>query len=298
MEFKKTIVILGNGFDLDLGLKTSYGSFYNATLKDYDGLNNNMYINRMMTEGCWYDIEGFIRNEIIEWDKRGRNPNEKEHLHHFWLISQSFLYGYFQKQEEVFPVQIKKDSCAYSFLMKLRKEALVFSFNYTDPYKYVSESITSKHECAAIKHIHGDLSDGYNGKSSLLLGVDTSVSLLVQNDNYIKIMIKRLHDDYKNTNLINELNQADRVIFFGHSFGVTDSDYFMTFFRRMVDNTLNVNDIIVVTKDITSELSIKENIKSWEWGIDKSKIPFHRIDFVHTSDGIDNFNFQSLLQSL
>ena len=54
----KTLVILGNGFDLDLGWKTSYSDFYKEKQHKFESLKGMSYVHEMITEGHWYNLEG------------------------------------------------------------------------------------------------------------------------------------------------------------------------------------------------------------------------------------------------
>lgn len=48
MAQKKVLVIFGNGFDLDLGWKTSFKDFYEAMRKNFEFYNGNPYIKNMI----------------------------------------------------------------------------------------------------------------------------------------------------------------------------------------------------------------------------------------------------------
>ena len=62
---EKGVLILGNGFDLDLGLKTSYSDFMDSD--DFKAIVDNNYFARYLEEkrselgGNWIDIENEIR---------------------------------------------------------------------------------------------------------------------------------------------------------------------------------------------------------------------------------------------
>ena len=80
-EHRKIVLILGNGFDLDLGLKTSYKDFWESEFcpKDYPAplihhLNQCWPDNRDAVK--WYDLE----NELMEYYKGIANPSAVEDL--------------------------------------------------------------------------------------------------------------------------------------------------------------------------------------------------------------------------
>lgn len=64
----KNLLIIGNGFDLDLGLKTSY-SQYIENAKKCSGMQRNGLFNAICEryDKCnWIDIEMFIKEYVID----------------------------------------------------------------------------------------------------------------------------------------------------------------------------------------------------------------------------------------
>ena len=65
---RKIVLVLGNGFDLDLGRKTSYRDFWESEFcpKDYPAPLIR-HLNQKWEDGCeavkWYDLE----NELLEY---------------------------------------------------------------------------------------------------------------------------------------------------------------------------------------------------------------------------------------
>ena len=93
-EPRKIVVILGNGFDLDFGLKTSYKDFWESEFcpKDYPAPLIN-HLNQRWRDNLeavkWYDLE----NEL---------------LNYYTLITGVFLF-------RRFPTLLQGDSSAISF---------------------------------------------------------------------------------------------------------------------------------------------------------------------------------------
>lgn len=67
------VLILGNGFDLDLGLKTRYSDFaksiqwddlYRRFSREGDSLASYLY--ELANKECWFDIEQGISDYVIE----------------------------------------------------------------------------------------------------------------------------------------------------------------------------------------------------------------------------------------
>ena len=115
-EPKKIVVILGNGFDLDLGLKTSYKDFWESEFcpKDYPAplihhLNqcwpNNLDAVR------WYDLE----NELLEYYHTVVAPNtfydcvtEEERVFLKTFQPFKYTYGIYKNQEDIIQSLISK----------------------------------------------------------------------------------------------------------------------------------------------------------------------------------------------
>lgn len=290
------VIIIGNGLDLDLGWKTSFGDFYRKCYKKYDRYSGNKYIQEMTKKNCWYDIEGYIRHCIIKWYEHGRDITEKDALHAFWHLSQSFLFEYLQEQMKDFSKQIKVSSCAYSFLMNMHQEMLIYSFNYTNPYKYIDESLQNKYSDIEIKHVHGSLYDEFPVNSKLLLGADTGISSLSGNDEYIKVMIKQMNRN-KTFDFTQEMIQANRIVFFGHSLGITDSDYFKPAFNKIITGNSSVKNITIITYDADAEVNIRNNTQSWEVDLNKVDM-FVPVNFIYTQKGANDMDFLKLLEVL
>ncbi len=290
------VIIIGNGLDLDLGWKTSFGDFYRKCYKKYDRYSGNKYIQEMTKKNCWYDIEGYIRHCIIKWYEHGRDITEKDALHAFWHLSQSFLFEYLQEQMKNFSEQINISSCAYSFLMNMHQEMLIYSFNYTNPYKYIDESLQNKYSDIEIKHVHGSLYDELPVNSKLLLGADTGISSLSGNDEYIKVMIKQMNRN-KTFDFTQEMIQANRIVFFGHSLGITDSDYFKPAFNEIIAGNSSVKNITIITYDADAEVNIRNNTQSWEVDLNKVNM-FVPVNFIYTQKGANDMDFLKLLEVL
>lgn len=292
-----TTIVIGNGFDLDLGWNTSYGDFYRAKQWDYKKYLGNIYIEKMIAGEQWNMLEEYMRCSLIDWDRDGREKDKKDHLYYFWIVTRDLLYNYFIEQEESFTERINKESCAYSLLMKLHKDIFVLSFNYTNPYKYVDKSVSDKYNEVNIKHLHGSLYDEFPTYAKILLGTDTGISSVVKNDEYIKVLVKRLNKDDENKSYIELLNSSEHLIFFGHSLGITDSDYFKLVFDKILNGNSPVKRITIITYNKDAVNNIRRN--TIEWGIDLEEInQYTPIKYIYTEKGANDNDFMELLTTL
>ena len=78
-----TILILGNGFDLDLGLNTSYKAFIDEMYLNQHPESTNTLIDSMIEEykeANWIDIELFLRNYALSYEKKDIEKNRNIEL--------------------------------------------------------------------------------------------------------------------------------------------------------------------------------------------------------------------------
>ena len=117
---KNIVLFIGNGFDLDLGLQTSYSNFVNNDyfqkpfihnqeipnlfLNDADKTKMNLYtenkfaqyINLQNSIRDWIDLE----NEIIKYNTLHNIPNEM--FYKDWYAIKFFLWKYITYVDECF----------------------------------------------------------------------------------------------------------------------------------------------------------------------------------------------------
>lgn len=257
----KTLVILGNGFDLDLGWKTSYNNFFLSKKQRFNEFNGMPYIQEMISEGHWNNLEGYLRNCVVN-----ATNNTIESLNYFWIMCRNLIGEYLRKNTSAI-YNTNHESCAYKFLRTL-SSSNVISFNYTNPFKMLGIDNID------ILHLHGSLDKIISG-AEIRLGIDSTVisENTLAKDELLKYIIKT----YENSNIdvfFNELKKSENIIIYGHSFGITDSDYFKPFFKAIIDGKLMNKNIYIVTYNDKSLQDIKDNMLSY--GIDYSELVFSK----------------------
>lgn len=213
------VLILGNGFDLDLGLKTRYSDF--AASDEWKMCANQKsklykYLNKKKDLARWFDLEQELCNYANY--KALRFFTYEEDKRYFRDLHQG-LQQYLQKQLKE---NINVKSCASDVLRAVVANGLfgnIYSFNYTDLNIYAEQlGIKINSKC---HYIHGCLSN-----ESLILGVDGR--RLKSKYDFLR---KTMSSYYHSHNLFQDLNAANEVIFFGLSFGDIDFTYFKDFFK-------------------------------------------------------------------
>lgn len=249
MDKNKTLIILGNGFDLDLGWKTSYNDIFRAKQNSIVTLDGMSFIKNMVDGEYWYDLEGYIRHIAIN---EVTNKEELKMLSYFWRLLTTRIEEYL-REESIYITNF--DSCAYNFLNQISPNSEIVSFNYTNPFNIC------KLEPKRIEYIHNSIDSVYSNSGDVKLGVDTGVlsENRFLNPSDISYILKSRENQIGDT-LISKWKNYENIIIYGHSLGITDSDYFKPLFESIISGTIGPQSFYIVTKDIKSLEQIKENM--------------------------------------
>lgn len=245
----KILFILGNGFDLDLNLKTSYYDFLDSsyfkshvtidfTKYDLERFNSNInifnYLKYKQKINGWIDVE----TELAKLASRKIQDNFKPEKV-FIPVSKKEKQTFQQLRialcdylKNIKYHRINSDSYGLKILKILNNEysnSELITFNYTDINK-LAELIGNKNITIPVSYMHGNLRSRQtdDDDTSIILGFQDDIEV---DDSYC-FMIKSHSPYYTSHNIKSKLDQADEVIFFGHSLGSTDYPYFADFFRK------------------------------------------------------------------
>lgn len=256
---KNILLIIGNGFDIERGLKTSYKDFINSEIYDK--------YSQILSENPAYNINYNIIYDVnIPIFQHFRTIAEIQN----WidleveigkLASRTYKQIDFYSQEYIKTIE-SSDFMMYSFnllreclnnyilsldyskqnsnnyateLMKIiarnhQDNVQIITFNYT-PLDHLS-SFDVK---VPVYHIHGKATE--NPNTNLILGVQDDIDI-PKSYSYI---IKSHSPNYHSYHIIDMLDSADDIIFFGHSLGETDYPYFADFFQSQCKRTTSDN---------------------------------------------------------
>jgi len=281
----KNILIIGNGFDLDLGMKTKYSDFANNEKywpRDYgaeiSGLQVYLETKRDMER--WFDLENELRNYSV-WEKElyqqvaSMDPNKD--MKYFENICKN-LTAYLTTQEMV---PLKSNSVAAKVINVIYNNGFFnscYTFNYTDLDRIIQKLHIGEHfNCT---HIHGSIKE-----NSIVLGVDETK--LYPGYETLK-KVRRPH--YEPNDLFNDLNNSIEIVFFGMSFGRVDNDYFKTFFESITSQNNSTNRkqrlTTIFTYDEKSKQSILNNISNLD--IRCTDLYQSGISFIRTNNNMDS----------
>ena len=218
------IIIIGNGFDLSLGLKTSYKDFiesdyFTSLLNENNTLALHLLIKKEINN--WVDIE----KELTEYSKQIKDDKSK--VKNDFKELKNALMDYLKEAQEK---EINQNSKAFEMMKnEILDTDIVYNFNYTNSVFKVAEilgisDIESKHS-----YVHGSIEN-----KNIIFGVEDNARI---NDNHI-FFKKSYNPNFAESSIIRVLNSNNRneknnLVFFGHSLGITDSSYFENYFSSL-----------------------------------------------------------------
>lgn len=251
-----TLIIIGNGFDLFHGIKSSYHDF-----RDFVKKNHRSLVGMMDEFFCgktefWKDIEESLGEydvrKIFEYCKGDEEIDFKHFTRSASAIEDAPIYLFNPHMEEFYqqfkkwvnkicistPININDTSIS----INLPKDSKYFTFNYTETLEKLYR-IPQKN----ILHIHG--SRCYK-KSGYIFGHNHYREPIVNNDKItlmpyekeaVKGIIETMNGYLKNPQdvigcklrFFDGLIGIKRVIVFGHSFSKIDSPYFEKILKQI-----------------------------------------------------------------
>ncbi len=251
---KNIVFVIGNGFDLDLGLNTNYESFFRSSCWPFRKTRKGLgaWLNKKATQENWYDLECMLReyacseNRTCEydskWDKRQFNLL-KDKIGEFLSVAEN--------------KEIRKISIASNLIWWLDaywRNTHVYTFNYTNFQKILNDLGIENH--VNYSYVHGSLSS-----QTQILGIDDNINV---REDY-EFFIKQNQPQYSSQSLIQDLDKADSVIFFGLSMGDIDLPYFRDFFHKRSTENLSESKkkfIYFFTKDSIGEEGVRKNLRT------------------------------------
>lgn len=206
------IIVIGNGFDLNLGLKTSYKDFiqsdyFNALIEENNSLAT--YLMDKNNLNNWVDIE----KEMTQYSMHIQDTNSNV-KNDFEALKIS-LANYLKESQEG---EIDQDSQAFKMIREeIGTADKIYNFNYTSTVFKVTEileitDIQSKHT-----YVHGSIEN-----MDIIFGVEDDARIY-QKHIFLK---KSYNKNYAESDIGQFLKDEHDLIVFGHSLGITDSAYF------------------------------------------------------------------------
>ena len=239
---EETLLIVGNGFDLSMGFKTSYGDFMQSSYfpnKETSCLCSYLYDQYEENMG-WIDIE----NELSEYSRilTTKKLNAKKINTILDIDSLREEYDELKSSLKVYLHEETKrafapspDNPAKRVIDQLPADSKIISFNYTS----IIERLTwdkFKDSKGNLLHIHGSLAPS----DDIVFGVEDSAELSKEH-----VFLYKAHSRHLKVQEFSDwLNSAERIIFYGYSLGDTDRQYFEKFFRKLCSSDSIYTELI------------------------------------------------------
>lgn len=239
---EETLLIVGNGFDLSMGFKTSYGDFMKSSYFPNEETSYLCsYLHNQYEENMgWIDIE----NELSKYSqllsrfeltpKTGKIELGAESFREEYEELKSSLKSYLQEETKG-AFGPSQDNPAKRVIDKLPTDSKIISFNYTS----IIERLTwdkFKDSKGNLLHIYGSLAP----YDDIVFGVEDSAKLSKEHVFLYKAYSRHL----KVQEFSDWLNSAERIIFYGYSLGDTDRQYFEKFFRKLCSSDSIYTELI------------------------------------------------------
>ena len=247
---EETLLIVGNGFDLSMGFKTSYGDFMKSSYFPNEETSCLCsYLHNQYEENMgWIDIE----NELSEYSRilTTKKLNAKkintildiDSLREEYDELKSSLKCYLQEETKR-AFGPSPDNPAKRVIDQLPAESKIISFNYTS----IIERMTRDRFCASkgnLLHIHGSLAP----YDDIVFGVEDSAKLSKEH-----VFLYKAHSPHLKVQEFSDwLNSAERIIFYGYSLGDTDRQYFEKFFRKLCSDDRTYTELVFYYYDQSS----------------------------------------------
>lgn len=259
------VFVIGNGFDRAIGRDITYNQFYESGLwprEEHMKCPMKEYLDNVHKQSEWFDFEVALSN-YVDADNNLKRDIEKDVIFYQKLVEGMFRYASSKNIETIDVIkkykgiQVKEVPLAYHVLETILLQPLyhIYSFNYTEldslfdliiKYNEKAKQVISN---IKLEYIHGSLAT-----HDIILGAQDRLTV-----NGMELMRKT--NLLKNTKIIADLENANQVVFFGHSLSVVDRCYFDAFFKRIKEGNSVCRSVIIFTKDERSSFCIKENLK-------------------------------------
>lgn len=248
------VLVIGNGFDIALGLRSKYADFVNTM----SGTNRHAFWPfREMPAGkyadCslhrhfydyfqankdddglirWIDIEGellkYVRNKtgsVIDEDLAREDESSFKML-------KMMLQQYIRRMPSIEPKSPDKNIIRLLKAIKINgKFDKAYSFNYTNlQNELIRFAEFETDSLPDVVNIHRTPSD--ENHFNIVLGINEDPSI----PKCYRFLFKSCQTE--STNLLQDMAKADEVIFYGLSFGEIDFIYFKSFFKHIAGQSI------------------------------------------------------------
>lgn len=262
----RRVVIIGNGFDLNLGFKTSFRDYLNSS--QFQSLSNSNTLaefirGKQRIDENWCDLEGALPEWTAMLAKKGTGvyatasrstnshiPSPEDEFDEFGESILNFL-------SHAVPNRYEKNYRTGVLMSHWGRSATltVFNFNYTNSFEHYASLVPRDSFTSNYSHhyVHGTLVSG------IVVGSDKDERIGDK-----RFVLKSTSADYEPpNNFHSELDQATHIDIFGHSLGNSDRSYFEPLFKRLLEDGRYSPKVRIFTKDRKSSRSVRAQASSF-----------------------------------
>lgn len=282
-----TLLILGNGFDINLGFPTSYKDFFKS--EQFPFVRNDQtchslgrFVFDKGVQNKWYDLENLLAVYGNTYQYRTYNGDKDDY--------KRLILGLAAYLETVDFSKPKTDSVAARILKAADDPLLppaVYTFNYSS-FETISSALgLNNYSCY---HVHGSLKN-----HDIVLGVGEYVNL----EPSLSFLYKTSSIYYNSNGILNSFNDYVNIIIFGLSLSQVDYPYFEDFFKDVAARKyigLDKKYIRIITYDENSRLDILNNLRGMNSGL--IKLGYSDFDIIRVKDNIDELKVQEVVEKL
>jgi Bacteriophage abortive infection AbiH len=233
------LLIVGNGFDLNIGLQTSYQNFLESAefrsllsgviIESDNSLVN--FINKQNSKNDWVDVENLLKKFANGYQfaiKEEVRINELYKFKREFVAVKEKLAEYLAAEQKKFKrekicqgLTILQNGSLFRNTADHAPHSEIVTFNFTNCLEEYHKGQNARRY--GIHHIHGSLEQG-----NIVFGVDdgsvpTEFAFLNKSD----------HACFGETNLVAKFRDSERIDFFGCSLGETDDTHFEPAFNLL-----------------------------------------------------------------
>lgn len=261
------LLVIGNGFDLDLGRNTRYSDFAKSDFWPKN-LESQLYGYLKMKSQLerWFDLEGELGKYVDKLNDqrlasyRSTIPNVAiKDENDIKIIVEAMISYLISVEKNVTPKESSLAVKVFSLVCRDRAFQKVYSFNYTD-LSHLADWLNLEKE-PSFEYVYGCLTD-----HSAILGVNDSVDTIDGNYDFLR---KSFNSHYASHPISYDLQDVDEVVFFGHSLGENDYHYFGSFFKQQCKENMERKDgrsITIFTYNEKSRMEIMHTLHKMNEG--------------------------------
>lgn len=253
-----TVYIIGNGFDINLGLKTKFSDFADSEYWPFKPINGKhssplaAYLDYHKSIDKWLDLENLLGKYAETASAKGGVSIEKDKKDYNRLKTSFFDYLSSITMDPALTTNSSAAMLLGHYVSKQSYEDYLFSFNYTDLKLFAGRCFIDPR--FKYSHIHGSLK-----RDNIILGFGDNVKDI----NGYNFMRKSFDSVYMPPNVTSRLINSNTAVFYGVSMGDIDYAYFDAYFKA-ISNPDNANmvgkRIFIFTYDDKSREEILENL--------------------------------------